>query len=162
MLGSVDGNIMGINAADGKVMWRIKTGRPVLAEGIAEGDFVYIGGDRTFYKINALNGNIIWRYTDVGDLIQGSPALSGTALIFGAWDRHLYCLDKTTGSLRWKWNNGKPQKLYSPGNITPVCSDNKVFIVAPDRFMTALDLKTGKEIWRTNRHQVRESMGIIP
>jgi outer membrane protein assembly factor BamB len=160
VLGSVDGNIMGISSADGKVRWSIRTGRPVLAEGIAEGDFVYIGGDRTFYKINALNGKVIWQYNDVGDLIQGSPALSETAVIFGAWDRHLYCLDKMNGTLKWKWNNGKPHKLYSPGNISPVCSGNKVFIVAPDRYMTALDLKTGKEIWRTNRHQVRESMGI--
>jgi outer membrane protein assembly factor BamB len=28
--------------------------------------------------------------------------------------------------------------------------------------MTALDELTGKEIWRTNRHQVRESMGASP
>jgi outer membrane protein assembly factor BamB len=162
-MGSVDGKIIGINAADGKVMWSVNTGRPVLAEGVAEGDFVYIGGgDKTFYKIGALNGNIIWQYDDVGDLIQGSPALSETSVIFGAWDRHLYCLDKNTGTLNWKWNNGKPQKLYSPGNISPVISDNKVFIVAPDRYMTALNLKTGKEIWRTNKHQVRESMGISP
>jgi len=62
--------------------------------------------------------------------------------------------------LKWKWNNGKPQKLYSPGNIYPVCSNGKVFIVAPDRYMTALDIATGKEIWRTGRHQVRESIGI--
>lgn len=162
VLGSVDGNITGINAADGKVTWIVRTGRPVLAEGIAEGDFVYIGGVRTFYKINALNGNISWQYNNVGDLIQGSPALSATTVIFGAWDTHLYCLDKNTGTLKWKWNNGKPQKLYSPGNISPVCSNGKVFIVAPDRYMTALDLETGKEIWRTNRHQVRESMGISP
>ncbi|MCX6334977.1 MAG: PQQ-binding-like beta-propeller repeat protein [Bacteroidia bacterium] len=161
VMGSVDGNIIGIKAINGKVLWRVFTGRPVLAEGIAEGDFVCIGGgDKTFYKINALNGNILWQFNDVGDLMQGSPALSETAVIFGAWDRHLYCLDKNTGMLKWKWNNGKPQKLYSPGNISPVLSNGKVFIVAPDRYMTALDLKTGKEIWRTNKHQVRESMGI--
>ena len=83
-------------------------------------------------------------------------------VVFGAWDRYLYCLDKNSGFLKWKWNNGKPQKLYSPGNVFPVCSGNKVFIVAPDRFMTALDISTGKEIWRTNKHQVRESMGVSP
>jgi outer membrane protein assembly factor BamB len=28
--------------------------------------------------------------------------------------------------------------------------------------MTAIDIRTGKEIWRTNRHHVRESMGASP
>jgi outer membrane protein assembly factor BamB len=28
--------------------------------------------------------------------------------------------------------------------------------------MTALDIYTGRQIWRTGRHQVRESMGISP
>ena len=74
----------------------------------------------------------------------------------------MYCLDKNTGTLNWKWNNGKSQKLFSPGNITPVCSGDKVFIVAPDRYMTAIDITTGKEVWRTNKHQVRESTGVSP
>jgi outer membrane protein assembly factor BamB len=163
VLGTVDGNVIGLDAFKGKQMWAVKTGRPVLAEGIVEDGFVYIGGgDQYFYKINIQTGKIIWQFTGVDGLIQGKPAVSGSSVVFGAWDRHLYCLDKNTGSLRWKWNNGKPQKLYSPGNVCPVCSGDKVFIVAPDRYMTAIDIVTGKEIWRTNRHQVRESMGASP
>lgn len=162
VLGSVDGLIYGINAINGAIAWKINAKGPVLAEGIAEGRFVYIGGNKAFYKIDAQKGSVMWSFTSVDDLVQGAPALSGKSVFFGAWDRHLYSLDKKKGVLNWKWNNGKPQKLYSPGNITPVCSANKVFIVAPDRYMTALDAETGKELWRTNRHQVRESMGVSP
>jgi outer membrane protein assembly factor BamB/predicted MPP superfamily phosphohydrolase len=163
VLGTMDGSVIGLDALSGKQVWAVKTGRPILAEGIAEDGFAYIGGgDRSFYKIDIQTGKIIWQFTGVDGLIQGKPAISDSSVVFGAWDRHLYCLDKTTGSLRWKWNNGKPQELYSPGNIFPVCSKNRVFIVAPDRFMTAIDLSTGNEIWRTNRHQVRESMGASP
>ncbi len=163
ILGTVDGSVIGLNALNGRQMWAVRTGRPVLAEGIVEEEFVYIGGgDRNFYKINIQTGNVIWQFTGVDGLIQGKPAVSGSSVIFGAWDRYLYCLDKNTGSLRWKWNNGKPQRLYSPGNVFPVCSGDRVFIVAPDRYMTAIDIFTGKEIWRTNRHQVRESMGASP
>jgi outer membrane protein assembly factor BamB len=64
--------------------------------------------------------------------------------------------------LKWKWDNGKPQNLYSPGNVVPVCSGDRVFIVAPDRYMTAIDIETGEAIWRTGKHMVRESMGISP
>jgi outer membrane protein assembly factor BamB len=163
ILGTVDGSVIGLNALNGRQLWIVKTGRPVLAEGIIENGFVYIGGgDHAFYKIDIRSGKLSWQFTALEGLVQGKPALSESSVVFGAWDRHLYCLDKYTGLLRWKWNNGKPQKLYSPGNIAPVISGNRVFIVAPDRFMTAIDIKTGKEIWRTNEHQVRESIGISP
>jgi outer membrane protein assembly factor BamB len=163
ILGIVDGSVIGLDALNGRQIWVVKTGQPALAEGLVEDGFVYIGGgNRSFYKIDSQNGNVIWQFTGVDGLIQGKPALAGSSVIFGAWDRYLYSLDKNTGTLRWKWNNGKPQKLYSPGNIFPVCSGDKVFIVAPDRYMTAIDIDTGKEIWRTNRHQVRESIGVSP
>jgi outer membrane protein assembly factor BamB/predicted phosphodiesterase len=163
VVGTVDGNIIGLNAVDGRQLWEVSTGKPVLAEGVIENGSVFIGGGNPdFYRINLRNGKIIWQYEGIKGLIQGKPALSGTSVIFGAWDTYLYCLDKNNGSLRWKWNNGNSQKLYSSGNVFPVCSGSNVFIVAPDRFMTALDIATGKEIWRTNRHQVRESMGISP
>jgi outer membrane protein assembly factor BamB len=163
VLGTVDGKIIGLDALNGKQLWEVKTGRPVLAEGIVADGFVYIGGgDRNFYKIDVRSGKIIWQFSGVEGLIQGKPAISGNSVIFGAWDRYLYCIDKNTGSLRWKWNNGKPQVLFSPGNIFPVCSGDRVFIVAPDRYMTAIDIASGKEIWRTSRHQVRESMGGSP
>lgn len=163
VLGTVDGNIIGLDALDGRQLWLVSTGKPVLAEGAIEDGYVYIGGGNPgFYKVNIRNGEILWHFDGIAGLIQGRPALSGSSVIFGAWDTYLYCLDKNSGSLRWKWNNGKTQKLYSPGNIFPVYSNGKVFIVAPDRFMTALDEVTGKEIWRTNSHQVRESMGVSP
>ena len=80
-------------------------------------------------------------------------------IVFGAWDTNLYALDADTLELRWKWNNGKSQILYSPGNVNPVIAGGQAIIVAPDRFMTAIDLKTGKTIWRSNAYKVRESLG---
>jgi outer membrane protein assembly factor BamB/Icc-related predicted phosphoesterase len=163
VIGTIEGKVLGLDALDGHQLWEVNTGRPVLCEGITEGEFVYIGGgDSKFYKIGIKTGSVKWKFEGITGLIQGKPVISDSSIVFGAWDRHIYCLNKNTGSLRWKWDNGNPQVLYSPGNIIPVCSDNKVFIVAPDRYMTALDLCTGKEIWRTNRHQVRESIGISP
>lgn len=163
VLGTVDGYVIGFDAYKGTQLWKVGTGRPVLAEGIVEDGSVYIGGgDRKFYRINARTGKIVWQYDNIKGLVQGKPAISGSSVLFGAWDTNLYCLDKNTGLLKWKWNNGKSQILYSPGNIIPVCSGNKVIIVAPDRYMTAIDLITGKEIWRTGMHQVRESMGASP
>jgi outer membrane protein assembly factor BamB/predicted phosphodiesterase len=158
--GTVGGNIVGLDAESGRELWRVEVGTPVLAEGIVENDNLYIGGGQTaFFKIDLMSGDILWQFDDINGSVQGKPALGENEVIFGAWDRHLYSLKKQSGKLNWKWNNGTSVKLYSPGNIVPVISGDKVFLVAPDRYMTALDLNSGEELWRSNIHQVRESMG---
>ena len=162
-VGTVDGKIIGLNLKTGKELWQVEVETPVLADGIVENEMLYIGGGSTaFYKIEMSSGKVIWKFEGIAGLIQGKPAISDKQVVFGAWDRHLYCLDKTTGLLLWKWNNGKPHQLYSPGNIVPAIANGKVFLVAPDRCMTTIDLVSGKQIWRDCTHQVRESMGISP
>ncbi|RYF85728.1 MAG: metallophosphoesterase, partial [Chitinophagaceae bacterium] len=42
----------------------------------------------------------------------------------------------------------------------PVVKDSVVYVVAPDRYLSAIDLGTGKTLWRTKEAGVRESMGI--
>ena len=81
-------------------------------------------------------------------------------IIFGAWDKHLYALKSATGELIWKWNNGSPIRNYSPASCIPVAFDGVVYIVAPDRYISAIDVETGKTLWRNNDAAVRESIGI--
>ena len=50
--------------------------------------------------------------------------------------------------------------LYSPAACWPVASNDIVFIVAPDRKMNAIDVNSGNQLWRTDKYQVRESIGI--
>jgi outer membrane protein assembly factor BamB len=146
----------------GKEKWNMPTGQPGISEGLVKGDALYIGTGSQFYKLRITDGKLIWKNTTPQGQLQARPILSpdGDKIIFGAWDRHLYCLDASTGQLKWQWDNGKQQKLYSPGNVVPAIANGKVFIVAPDRYMTAIDLATGKTLWRDNSHHVRESMGI--
>jgi len=161
--GTVEGTIVGVDAKDGAEVWTVNAGTPVLAEGVVKDDALFIGGGQSaFFKINMSDGEVAWKFDGIEGLVQGVPALGEDEVVFGAWDRHLYSVDRKTGALNWKWNNGRSGKLLSPGNIAPAIANDKVFLVAPDRFMTALDRKTGQEVWRTDKHQVRESMGVGP
>ena len=62
----------------------------------------------------------------------------------------------------WKWNNGSASRNLSPAAVFPVATANRVYIVAPDRYMTCLDAITGNVIWRKQdpKIRVRESMGL--
>ncbi|UYQ94615.1 PQQ-binding-like beta-propeller repeat protein [Chitinophaga horti] len=162
-VGTVDGYIHGLDAKTGRDKWKLPVTEPVISEGIVEGDRLYIGvGSHAFYCININNGKVFWKNDSMNGQMQGKPATTDKEIVFGAWDRHLYCLNKATGELKWKWNNGSQQKLYSPGNVKPAIVNGRVFIVAPDRYMTAIDLSTGQTIWRNNRYRVREAMEVSP
>ena len=86
--------------------------------------------------------------------------LYGDNAIFGAWDEHLYALDRETGKLAWTWKGDQRGTLYSPAACWPVAASGKVFVVAPDRKMTAIDAGTGSQIWRTGDYRVRETIGL--
>ena len=161
--GTISGQLIAWNQKNGTRAWTLELNEPLISEPFQHNNLIYLGvGSGTMYCLDARDGKIIWSYKGIEGQLQARPALSkdGKQLVFGAWDTHLYCLDATNGELKWKWNNGSRAKLYSPGNVVPAIAGNKVIIVAPDRYMTAIDLQTGKTIWRNNQYRVRESLGI--
>ncbi|MDD4817546.1 MAG: metallophosphoesterase [Victivallaceae bacterium] len=90
---------------------------------------------------------------------QAPPAVRDNVAAFGAWDTFLYVLTADTGELKWKWNNGSDNILFSPGNVTPVIGEKNLAVVAPDRYLTIFDRETGEVKLRTNQYKFRESLG---
>ena len=132
---------------------------PYVADGLMTEKGWAQGGYKRIELRNANSGKLIWEYDSIFNYCQAAPAVDGRDLVFGAWDTNLRCLDLATGRLRWVWNNGKAANMLGPGNVVPVITSDKVFVVAPDRYMTALDRATGRQIWRDNSVKYRESLG---
>lgn len=53
-----------------------------------------------------------------------------------------------------------PRRVPLPGHVVPRIAGGKVFIVAPDRAVTCLDLATGRQLWRDNSRKARETTGL--
>ncbi len=161
-----------VPAHDGILILDAATGRLRKKQPSAEGPYVadglltpdgraYIqGGYKRIERRRPSDGRTIWVYDSLFNYCQAAPAIDGTDLVFGAWDTNLRCLDLNTGRLKWVWNNGKSANMLGPGNVVPVVSGSRVYIVAPDRFMTAIDRATGATLWRDNSHRYRESLGV--
>jgi len=161
VLGSSDKNIYCLDIATGKVAWKVEAGAPVVAAARIEDGTVYIGGsDGVFRAIDLKTGRVKWESRTVSGFVEAKPLPYQGKIIFGAWDTYLYALDASDGSLAWKWSSGNPGVLFSPAACWPVASEGKIFIAAPDRYMTAIDAETGKAVWRSNRYQVRETVGV--
>lgn len=132
---------------------------PYVADGLVTDDYWIQGGYKRLEIRNPRNGRLLRQYDSIFNYCQAAPAVDGREIVFGAWDTNLRSIDAKTGRLNWCWNNGKDQNMLGPGNVVPVITTERVYIVAPDRYMTAIDRKTGKTLWRNKDHRYREALG---
>lgn len=160
IVGTIEGNLLGFDTQSGKQKWSIPVGGILVGSPIVENNKLYTASSNAFICIDAISGKVIWQNKLPQSYSQGTPLLQGDKIIFGAWDTNVYCLNKNTGTLIWKWNNGNnKQVLYSAGNVNMAASKNRLYLVTPERFLTILDIETGKTLLRTSKWKVRESMG---
>lgn len=161
IFGAADGNIYCLNSKNGRLVWKTATGAAVLGSPLVNGDTVFIGGSgNAFYALDAGTGKMIWTFNGVKGAIVSKPLWYEGKIIFGAWDRHLYALSSHTGALQWQWNNGTLVINFSPAACIPVAANGVVYVVAPDRYISAIDAVSGQMLWRNNDATVRESIGI--
>ena len=160
IIGTIDGNLLGFDTQSGKQKWTIPVGGVLVGSPIAESNKVYTASSTAFICADAVSGKVIWKNNLPMSYSQGTPLIQGDKIFFGVWDSYVYCLDKNTGKLIWKWNNGnEKQILYSAGNVNIVSSKSRLYFVTPQRFLTILDIETGKTLLRTSKWKIRESMG---
>lgn len=160
VIGTIEGNLLGFDTQSGKQKWTIPVGGVLVGSPIAENNKVYTASSTAFICADAVSGKVIWQNNLPLSYSQGTPLIQGDKIIFGVWDSYVYCLDKNTGNLIWKWNNGNDKQiLYSAGNVNMVSTTKRLYFVTPQRFLTILDIETGKTLLRTSKWKIRESMG---
>lgn len=161
VIASTDSSIYNIDLEDGSLRWKTKTGKSIVASPVIDQNSIYIGSSEDKFRSLALSdGSIQWVNEEVQGFMSSKPLVDEQHVYFGGWGNYFYALDKKTGSIDWRWTNGSSNRMLSPAAVYPVKADGKIFIVAPDRYTTCLDAKTGKQIWRSNKHKGRESIGI--
>ena len=118
-IGSTDGKIYALNAANGDSVWAFDGGDDIEAPPMLFDSTVYIGtlsGD--MYALHAETGVKKWDFTADGEIygsanIVTAPNGKDQWLIFGSYDFNTYCLDAKTGELQWSYEsdnyiNGAP------------------------------------------------------
>ncbi|WP_460761721.1 outer membrane protein assembly factor BamB family protein [Niabella terrae] len=163
LIASTDGFVYCLNESDGQLLWKYGTDKAIVATPVIEGSKVLLGSSEGIFRcLDLITGELVWQYDQVNNFVKTSPLVYQGGVIFGSWGNELYCLDLESGRPRWVYQDGYSNRMLSPASCTPVGIKGRIFIVAPDRYMTALDSRTGQLIWKKRwpEHWVRESMGL--
>lgn len=160
---STDGNVYGIDAATGKLLWMFKTDKAIVASPLLMNSDLFFGSSEGVFRcLDAVTGKLKWQYGGVKGFVKSIPVYNGGKIYFSGWGNEFYCLDAKTGRAIWIYKSGNANRMLSAASCLPVITNNRLFIVAPDRFMTVLNATTGDVIWKHkwDDNWVRESIGI--
>lgn len=129
-------------------------------------------------------GKELWVYHTSGP-VRFAPAVWNDSVCFGSDDGFLYCVELSSGRLRWK-HQATPndrrllgnQRLISVWPIRggPVVAEGQVYFAAgvwpmEGVFVLAMDIKSGEVVWRNERlgylfgqqpHQTQAIGGLAP
>ncbi|HKI79216.1 MAG TPA: PQQ-binding-like beta-propeller repeat protein [Ignavibacteriaceae bacterium] len=138
IFGDDQGELIGVNSEDGKVVYRKNIGGLFLSGASISGQAAFIGNDNgKIYSFDFQTGDILWQF-DSGYRIAMTPAYDDDNIYFGNLNGDFFCLNKSDGSLIWKY--------HSPGvfNVTPLITNN--IVLAPDlkNSIKFLDKNTGE------------------
>jgi outer membrane protein assembly factor BamB len=138
IFGNDEGEIIGLNAEDGKVKYRKKIGESFFCGAAIDGNTAYIGNDNgNLYALDLSSGNKKWKF-NTGSRITMTPVFNETHIIIGNLKGEIYSVDKISGKLNWRTNT------KGVLNASPLLTKN--FIILPDlnEAYHFIDVKTGE------------------
>ncbi|MDP3830639.1 MAG: metallophosphoesterase [Ignavibacteriaceae bacterium] len=165
---TIEGDLLTINANDGKVVQIIGITEPITSQ-ITVG-LIPIGGEKYYgilfgtaegklycYELSTLD--LIWENSNATGMIETRPLIISDRVVYGSWDGYMYCIDLKSGMLNWSWSENT-NFYYSPAASVPVTDGKNLYVPTPDKFVSAVDLLLGRTIWRKNDFAAWESIGI--
>jgi eukaryotic-like serine/threonine-protein kinase len=157
VIGIKDGYVYNIRAKDGSVAWKFKTDGIVRSTPAVSGGVIYFGDTNgLLYSINFKSGKEAWRFKTTGNglknedfgfdrrAIISSPVIAGGKVIFGCRDGFFYAVDISNGKELWHVDHNVSWVISS---IT-VKDSIAITGTSDGRFIQAVNVNTGKEIWK--------------
>lgn len=136
------GHVYAINADNGSMLWSAKTSGSISVPPIVNINNVLIADSNALRALDVQTGKEIWRFKTNG-VIRSIPSLYQATVYFQNDDMKLYALDRTTGVLKWKFDEGQ----YHSGNAaSPVPSGSSLYVGCSNGRLLALDT-TAKLLW---------------
>ena len=144
VFGGCDGFLHLVDINTGSLKEKIEVATYVAGSATLSGNYAFVGDyDGKFTCINLKDQKILWQWKDETTNLPfiASPSVLKERILIGNDNKYLYCLDKLTGNLIWKFNTG------SRVEASTVVSINKVLTANMRGDLFILDVNNGGKLW---------------
>lgn len=155
-----------------KVLWRVAVGEGHAGAAVHNGrvyliDYDQVKKEDAIRCLSLDDGREIWRtaypvkINKIHGITRTVPAVTDKYVVTIGPKHHAYCCDAATGRVIWKKDFtaefGTDNLQWYAGQCPLIDGERVILAPAGKPLMMAVDLVTGKEVWRTKDH---EGMGI--
>ena len=154
------GDVVALNAADGKQLWRAKPGGPLRgAPTIANGNVYVLSQDNQIFALGEGDGKVQWTgnatLESQGVFGVAAPAASAGSVVAGFSSGELNAYRYENGRVLWQDALSRTSITTSVSSIAdidadPVIDNGRVYAVGQGGRMVALELSTGQRLWEQN------------
>lgn len=150
--GSDDTYIYAVDMLNGKIKWRIKTGKDTgsTCKFNENSSLVYCGADDGHMRaMHFNNGSILWQFYASGAIISSVQLDDRDNLYFGSLDYYMYSIDNTGKKL---WRRFLGDQVWSTPLLVPdldiLVIGTKVVENGTRSNVFALEMSSGRFVWR--------------
>ncbi len=154
------GDVVALNAADGKELWRAKPGGPLRgAPSIANGNVYVLSQDNQIFALSQAEGKVQWAQSGTletqGVFGVAAPAASQGSVVAGFSSGELSAYRYENGRVLWQDALSRTSTTTAVGSLAdidaaPVIDQGRVYAVGQGGRMVALELSTGQRLWEQN------------
>ncbi|OGT22256.1 MAG: outer membrane protein assembly factor BamB [Gammaproteobacteria bacterium RIFCSPHIGHO2_02_FULL_42_13] len=162
-----EGGVAALNQSTGEILWQTPVASEILSKPTSfKGTVLVKSIDGSLTALSASDGRQLWRFQQtVPSLIlhaSGQPEVAGSTVIAGFANGKLGAFNFKSGKLLWLQSIADPQgstdvERMVDIDVNPVVINGIVYVATYQGYIAALDLKTGRLIWR---HTISSYAGI--
>ena len=149
--------VMALNAANGKGLWRQTVSGPVRgAPAVRAGHVVVITVDDHAYCLRAKDGQTLWTHqgtVEAASLMGGNTAaIDGNMVIVPYASGELFALRIDNGAVLWQDSVANIRKIQGVSLLTaisarPISDRGKIFAMGHADVLAAIDQRSGRRLW---------------
>lgn len=156
-LGTGYAEVIAVDAATGKELWRQSVVAPVRSPPtVADGRVFAVTVDNQLEVLAAADGRKLWTHTgtpETAGLVGGaSPAVEGDVVVVAYSSGEIFALRVENGRQLWSDNLAATRRTDALSALAdirgrPVIDRGRVFAISHSGRMVAIDLRTGERSW---------------
>jgi eukaryotic-like serine/threonine-protein kinase len=144
LFGSYDGNLYAVDQKSGKLRWKFTTNGMVHATPAVQNGLAFIAGcDSQLRAIRIADGKEAY-HIDSGAYTGASPLIDGTRAYYGTFNNDVLGVDLQRKRIAWRYSD--PDRRF-PFYSSAALGNGRVILGGRDKFVHAIDVKTGKAAW---------------